>query len=62
MNIENIPRARSTETQRNRRLRVIRARAPVYGHRQTLNVPYPSLEYWAHFYFSSSVSVAPSHV
>jgi len=42
--LQHIPRARTTKTQRNRRLWVIRARAPVYGHRQTLNVPYPSLE------------------
>jgi len=59
---EYIPRARTTGTQRNRRLWVFRARAPVYGHRQTLNVPYPSLEQWAQVYFSSFVSVAPSYV
>ena len=45
--IENIPRVRTTGTQRNRRPRVIRARAPIYGHCQTLNMPYPSLGYWA---------------
>ena len=40
---EYIPRARTTWTQRNRRLWVIRARAPIYDHRQTVNVLYPSL-------------------
>ena len=45
-NIEYIPRARITGTRRNRCLRVVRARAFVYGHRQTLNVPYPSSGRW----------------
>ena len=44
--IEYIPRARITETQRNRRLRFIRVKVFVYGHRRTLNVPYPSSGRW----------------
>ena len=41
--VESVSRAQNIETQRNRCLRVIQARAPVYGHHHTLNMPYLSL-------------------
>ena len=49
-NIEYILEVRITGTRRNRRIRVIRAKAFVYGHRQTLNVQYPSSGRWFIFH------------